>query len=359
MLVKISKATRKFENWLGKRTQLVQYELNLKHKLMTEHPFTFLRATFYRWAQTLPDVCPELAKAPNVLAVGDLHVENFGTWRDSEGRLVWGINDFDEAYPMSYANDLVRLAVSADLAIKSKHLKISNARACKAILGGYTAGLKAGGVPFVLEENNEWLRQAATGELRNPSHFWAKLDRLATVPDVPKSAKRALETILPEDRYRTVRRIAGMGSLGGERFVALATWKGGRIAREAKALAPSAYIWATDQKGSERILYEEIIESACQSADPLVRVRGRWLLRRLSPDCSRIELTQLPKKVAEERLLWAMGFETANVHLGSESAVNDVRRDLSRRRPDWLHSAMKKMTDAVVEDYEDWCKLRS
>jgi hypothetical protein len=150
-----------------------------------------------------------------------------------------------------------------------------------------------------------------------------------------------------------------MGSLGGERFVALATWKGGRIAREAKALAPSACIWANDQKGSERIFYEEIIESACRAVDPLVRVRGRWLIRRLSPDCSRIELIQLPEKVDEERLLWAMGFETANVHLGSKSVVSDVRRDISRRRPDWLHSAMRKMTAAVVNDYEDWCKLQS
>jgi len=356
MLMKVSKATRKFENWLGKRTPIIQHDLDLKHKLMTEHPFTFLRATFYRWAQIWPDVCPELAKSPIVLAVGDLHVENFGTWRDSEGRLVWGINDFDETYPMPYANDLVRLAVSANLAIKSKHLKISNVRASKAILGGYVAGLRAGGVPFVLEENHVWLREAATGQLRNATHFWAKLDKLTTVSDIPKSAKSALESMLPGDAYRTVHRVAGVGSLGCERFVALANWKGGRIAREAKALAPSAYIWGNDQKGSERILYEEIIESACRDADPLVRVRGRWLLRRLAPDCSRIELTQLSKKVDEQRLLWAMGFETANVHLGSRSMVNDLRRDILRRRHDWLHSAMKKMTEAVLEDYEDWCK---
>ncbi|HMK82762.1 MAG TPA: DUF2252 family protein [Candidatus Bathyarchaeia archaeon] len=355
----VSKATRKFENWRGKRIHLLQYDLNLKHKLMTDHPFTFLRATFYRWAQTWPDVCPELAKAPKVLAVGDLHVENFGTWRDSEGRLVWGINDFDEAYPMSYANDLVRLAVSVNLATKSGHLRISNASACKAILAGYLAGLRMGGAPFILEENHKWLRQAASGELRNPSHFWARLDRLATVRDIPKSAKRAIESTLPEDQYKIVHRIAGMGSLGGERFVALATWKGGRIAREAKALAPSAYIWSNGQKGSEKILYEEILNSACRAADPFVRVRGRWLLRRLSPDCSRIELNQLPKGVGEDRLLRAMGFETANVHLGSKSAVSDVRRDLSRRRHDWMHTAMKKMTDTVVEDYEDWCKSQS
>ncbi len=33
-----------------------------------------------------------------VLAVGDLHVNSFGTWRDAEGRLCWGLDDFDEAY---------------------------------------------------------------------------------------------------------------------------------------------------------------------------------------------------------------------------------------------------------------------
>jgi hypothetical protein len=26
---------------------------------------------------------------PRVLGVGDIHLENFGTWRDAEGRMVW------------------------------------------------------------------------------------------------------------------------------------------------------------------------------------------------------------------------------------------------------------------------------
>ena len=65
---------------------------------MKEGPFPFLRATFYRWAQTWPEVSPETFAAPVALAVGDLHVENFGTWRDVEGRLIWGVNDFDEVW---------------------------------------------------------------------------------------------------------------------------------------------------------------------------------------------------------------------------------------------------------------------
>src|SRR5574337_1367356 len=115
--MRIRKATKKYEAWLARHLTLVEADLELKHQRMVEDAFPFLRATFYRWAQLWPKICPGLANAPSVLAVGDLHVENFGTWCDLEGRLIWGVNDFDEAYPMAYTNDLVRLAVSAHLAI--------------------------------------------------------------------------------------------------------------------------------------------------------------------------------------------------------------------------------------------------
>ena len=98
----IKQATQGYEAWLASRVTLIPADLELKHQRMAESPFPFLRATFYRWAQRWPEVCPDLATAPAVLSVGDLHVENFGTWRDAEGRLIWGVNDFDEAYPMPY-----------------------------------------------------------------------------------------------------------------------------------------------------------------------------------------------------------------------------------------------------------------
>jgi uncharacterized protein (DUF2252 family) len=57
----------------------------------------------FRWAKRIEKLCPELKDAPRVLFVGDTHTENFGTWRDFEGRLVWGVNEFDEAtiHPLS------------------------------------------------------------------------------------------------------------------------------------------------------------------------------------------------------------------------------------------------------------------
>ena len=95
----ITTVTRQYETWLAKYTSLVKADLALKHVLMKRDAFSFLRATFYRWRQVWPDVCADVVTTPVLLAVGDLHIENFGTWRDGEGRLIWGINDFDEAYP--------------------------------------------------------------------------------------------------------------------------------------------------------------------------------------------------------------------------------------------------------------------
>ena len=149
----------------GGRLTLIAADLELKHQHMAEGVFPFLRATFYRWIQAWPASCPDLAAAPTVLAVGDLHSENFGTWRDAEGRLIWGLNDFDEVYPMPYTIDLVRLATSVCLAIEEDHLTLLPDDACKAILKGYQETLSEGGRPFVLAEKYPVLRAWATARL--------------------------------------------------------------------------------------------------------------------------------------------------------------------------------------------------
>ena len=353
----IKKATKEYEAWAAKRARLLKEDLALKHQHMSEAPFPFLRATFYRWSQVLPEVCADLAKAPSVLAVGDLHVENFGTWRDLDGRLIWGVNDFDEACPLPYTHDLVRLATSALLAIAANHLAISGKDACDAILTGYEEALEAGGNPFVLEEHHGFLRQAAMGELRDPVLFWKKMSDLPTARNpIPKGARKALEDLLPERglRYRVAHRVAGLGSLGRERYVALADWRGGHVAREAKALFESARVWANGMKGQRKILYEEILTRAVRVPDPCVRLRGGWIVRRLAPHCCRIELASLPRERDETRLLLAMGFETANVHLGTRNAIQAVRRDLKRRPAGWLAAAAKEMLKATMEDWRKW-----
>ena len=355
----IIKATKAYEAWLGQRIPLLDADLRLKHQRMAQSPFPFLRATFYRWVQLWPRVCPELATAPAMLGVGDLHVENFGTWRDGEGRLIWGVNDFDEVAPIPYPNDLVRLAVSAKLAIRENHLSCDPTDACDAILAGYREGFAKGGAPFVLAEQHDWLRNLATGELRDPTLYWQKFNQLPTVrAGLPAAVKAALNQALPEVRlpFRVVHRQAGLGSLGRRRFMALAQWRGGWIAREAKELVASAWHWEKESPRNTGILYEGAIGQAVRVPDPFVGVKGRWLIRRLAPDCSRIELGSLPKTRDELKLLHAMGRETANIHLGTKAAVGRVLKDLSQRPGKWLRRAAEAMAKATLEDWKGWAK---
>jgi uncharacterized protein (DUF2252 family) len=84
----IHKATKSYESWMRSCMPVVKSDLNSKHSQMRRSLFLFLRGTFYRWAQLWPHVCSELCRAPKVLAVGDLHLGSFGTWRDTEGASV-------------------------------------------------------------------------------------------------------------------------------------------------------------------------------------------------------------------------------------------------------------------------------
>src|SRR5262249_37483817 len=169
---------------------------------------------------------------------------------------------------------------------------------------------------------------------------------------LPRGARKALEALMPEPdlEYEVRRRVAGVGSLGRPRLVALAECHGGAIAREAKAFLPSAPAWAID---ADRSLYAEILETAVRERDPFVALRRRWVVRRLAPDCSRIDLEVLPKTRDERRLLHAMGWETANAHLGSTQAPR-ILKDLRRRGNRWLDTDARAMVDATRRDWRDW-----
>ena len=104
------------------------------------------------------------------------------------------------------------------------------------------------------------------------------------------------------------------------------------------------------------IHYESVLAQAVRAIDPFVGLRGHWLLRRLSPYCSRIELSTLPRERDEEKLLQAMGWETANIHLGSHAAVPAVQKHLRAQKSKWLRQASQDMAKAVVEDWQSWAK---
>jgi hypothetical protein len=349
-------ATSSFEAWMTRRMRVVPPDLARKHEKMSRGPFPFLRGTAYRFFQQWPLQCPELVDTPTVLAVGDLHLENFGAWRDQEGRLVWGVNDFDEATPLPFTFDLVRLATSLILYAEAESLGLSIRSACDALIEGYRESLEQRGRPVVLDDHHGSLRALAESARRSPIEFWGKMEALPEYDGrVPRAALALLRDSLP-DRSLALRlktRTAGLGSLGHPRVVALTEWRGGRLAREAKRLMPSSAFWAAGT-APDPIAVGTILARAVRSPDPAMRVDGHWLVRRLKPENVKIELGDSLREQVEQRLLYAMGWETANIHLGTPKARKVVPSSLVSLPPSWLSDAAERMAASVHADFAVW-----
>ncbi len=88
-----------------------------KYRKMASDPHSFYRGSaclFY--ADVTADEDPFADEHSGRIWVhGDLHVENFGTYLNSDGRLVFDVNDFDEAYLGRFTWDLQRFAASLAL----------------------------------------------------------------------------------------------------------------------------------------------------------------------------------------------------------------------------------------------------
>jgi len=359
---------------MRKRTDVSKKLLKKKHRKMAEGPFPFLRATFYRWAEQWPNICPQLARRDDdvLLVVGDLHVENFGVWRDSRQRLVWGINDFDEACELTFTSDLVRLAASTVLAAEAAQIDATTKRVCALLLQGYRVGLRAGGRPILVSSGRHPALSKLTAHTQeDPTTFWKKkLDpgdnpvvKACDLPGGLEAMFRASFAPRAQLEFRTQKAPGGLGSLGRRRYTAVerSNTRLPRDAREAKALVPSALYWCMgrNQMPSQT---GTLLQHALRVPDPHFQVHDSWLLRRLAPDVAKIEM---PENNEDKRLVWApdllrlMGSETANIHLGSHSPERLARSLIQLdQNKDWFPAATERMAACTRDDYAQWAKGR-
>lgn len=356
---------------MRKRTDVSGRLLKSKHRKMSAGAFPFLRATFYRWVERWPEVCPRLAERDQdvLLAVGDLHVENFGVWRDSRNRLVWGINDFDDACELSFTSDLVRLAASVLLAAAAANLDVSAKRVCALLLAGYRAGLRTEGKPILLSDARHAALVTLTRDTQeDPKTFWQKkLDAndnpKLDAADLPEGVEDMFRASFPpgaSPAFHAQRSPGGLGSLGRRRFSAVEKAKNGvRHAREAKALVPSALYWWRGQDGMPSQT-ATLLQHAVRDPDPHFQVHDAWLVRQLAPDVAKIEMpeNQDDKRLAlAPALLRLMGQETANIHLGSRSrdGLEKLLKGLAHDEL-WFPTATERMADCTRKDHATWAK---
>lgn len=340
--------THDYERWLARQIALIPDDLARKHREMDEHVFRFLRGTHYLWLVRAATEVPEAAATSSVPAIGDLHVENFGTWRDAEAVRRWGVNDHDELGHGPWLLDLVRLATSACLA---PHIVLADDAVCAELWGQYAAAVPRSAVDLA-EQGAEHLRRLVP-TVPDADGFYAGL--AAGPPAEPPAAVAEAARGVAEPGWTPTwhRRGAGTGSLGHRRLVGVGTADDGLVhAREGKELGPLSAAWATGHGGVEvtadEALYPRVLEAVRGPASAL-RVGG-WQVRDLAPDVVRIELSGLREHPAE-RVLHSMAQAAADVHGALTGRLpDDVAGWHERDFTDAVHT-MKKATERDFADF--------
>ena len=337
-----------FEDWMRARLGplIVEADLRAKHRRMRKDAFLFLRGTCWRWAEIAGFAAPDLNDGPTVASIGDAHAGNFGLWRDAEGRLVWGANDFDEAAIIPYRMDLARLVTSATLARKERDPDDGIAEAA---LDGYAAGL-SDPRPYVLEQDHAWLRDMFSASDRERDAFWMKLRGTKSARHVPDAYHATLLSSLPptSQPVTLLRRRAGVGSLGRPRIVALTDDVGGPIAREAKALLPSC--WNRGAPIGEQF---GLATGRYRCPDPFLHLDDGIVVRRLAPNSRKIDIGGHGKRI-RRRLIAAMARDIGAIHAADPQAATAILDHLRGQTHSWLSRASAAMTEATARDWQDF-----
>jgi uncharacterized protein (DUF2252 family) len=241
--------------------------LKLKYRALRSNVFAFLRGTCHLFYEDLPKV-GVVDRAPPVWLCGDLHLENFGTYRGQGGLAYFDINDFDEAILAPCTLDLVRLLtsillVSAPLGFTSKQASAL----CQCLLLSYVAAVKQGKAHWLEREIAQGLVRQLLEKSRKRTTK-AFLDLRTRIIDgqrrivldgkhalpAASAAKARIRAFIKTwstkqahpEAFKVVdvaRRIAGKGSLGVERYVILVQGSGspnGNYLLDLKQARPSS-----------------------------------------------------------------------------------------------------------------------
>lgn len=316
-------------------------DLDLKHDRMRKSAFLFLRATCWRWAESAFTLCPGLKEAPLAASVGDAHAGNYGLWRDAQFRLVWGINDYDEAARLPYALDLVRLCASLLVADAGQGAH----EVADTALGGYARALTAP-LPIVLDGDRTWLRDLFEASGDDRAKFWKQVREADPEPVNPPELRAPLVAALPTDipDLLIAARSAGAGSLGRPRFVASGTYLGGPVAAEIKGEMPSC--WAI---GREAGLAARMAKGRYRSPDPTLNYGTDRVVRRLSPNNRKLDFDEISDKM-RGKLIRAMAAELAAVH-ADNADVGAISHHLTHQPTGWLAEAARTVADWTTKEW--------
>lgn len=371
--------------------------LAMKYRNMQSNPFSFLRGSCHLFHARL-SLPPILAKAPAAWICGDLHLENFGSYKGDNRLAYFDQNDFDETALAPCTWDLLRLTTST---LVASHTNKGNSKTgialAKSCLRAYSDALMDGKVRWIERDtaggpirqllDSVRLRTRANFlEMRTEIHRRHRRIRLdgrkalaanSTQRDrifsfMEKFAARQddPEFFSPLD---VARRIAGTGSLGVDRYIILIRGKGspdGNYLLDLKEALPSAPGTYSQTAQPAWLNEAERIVSVQRQAQAIPMAflhavkfnKTAYILRSLQPSEDRIKLSLNAHQQPDNTLLLQdMGRITAWAHLRSSgrrgAAIADDLMAFGASQS-WQKNLLELAEHCSRQTLDDWRNFR-
>jgi uncharacterized protein (DUF2252 family) len=359
--------------------------VQLKYQAMQESPFAFYRATAFLYYQDVAQMAA-LQSPIHILQQGDFHLENLGTYR-AGNTYAYDLNDFDEAFQGPWIWELARCAVSVQLAAEEAgfskserdefvaHLTTRYLTHLQALTQQPGALRQPLGAASVTEKPRKALEKAAQF---NPAEWIAEMtvngrfrpsDKVQPVsPAIAQEVAAAVTNYASQRRepsgfFRvkdTATRIAGKGSLGLYRYLALvegATPAPGddHILEIKEAITPSAQALQSRTPGNgNRIV--KAFHYFLPGADPLLGTtqihRQEAYIRELLPK-ETVNLEKINKKSEYRDFLDTVALVAARAHARSQQGARILQEAQS---PQALHQRIGPFAQSyaaqVQSDFE-------
>lgn len=375
-----------------------------KYIKMRKNAFVFFRGTCHLFYRDLPKEW-ELNLAPFVWICGDLHLENFGTYKGDnfpgeirQRQIYFGINDFDEGVLAPCTWDITRLVTSIFLAADSLGCDRSDLKQlaqvyitsyANALIKGRIRAIAADNARGIVADLFENLSRRKRIDLLN-ERTELNIDRRQLKFDDAKilkvSTQRRQEVINTLDNWAQTQanpdffkvldvglRVAGMGSLGVDRYIILVAGKGSPDRnylldfKQQSASALEPYLTRVQPQWKNQAIRVMNAQQIVQFAAPALLAAiefsvTSYLLRELQPSGDKITFNGKISLAQLEQLVDTIGEVTASAHLhGSNKFGAAVVQDLINfgRNLEWQEKVLiyaDLYARQVQLDYQDFCK---
>jgi uncharacterized protein (DUF2252 family) len=337
----------------------------LKYQMMAENPFRFLRGTCHLFYEDLAG-SDALPGYPLSWICGDLHLENFGSYKGDNRLVYFDLNDFDEGALAPVTWELARMVTSIFTGFESVGIKRKEAtHVARLFLQTYSVMLGKGRARYIEEQTakgivrlfldkvcerrqKELIRQRTL--INKNEKLVLRIDKVRLF-SVDKALKKELSDHATQwikqdphlqHRFRVIDvgfRIAGTGSLGVKRYVLLVRNiqdpKKHLLIDMKQALPGSIQPWLTTQQPAWTSEAERVvaIQERMQNIPPAllsttVFKDDPYVLKEMQPTADKIDFMMIRDRYKDvERVIKDMAMLTASAQLRSSGRQGSALAD--------------------------------